>query len=176
MFQSYLKKKNVFSDNSIFSPDKTIKPDYEMLSVTSNFTKESNTCLVQPVITLKTLNEMTKIPVDSGYDTNDWIMNSQVTNQKSVEVMSMSIQKALDLLTYTLFDNSKLLEAVINWNDGNNLVRYFADLVANMAEKNEFGFTCRDHVMTFVQNTAFKILNNHHLYNVSFIMFDKTLK
>lgn len=158
----------MLTDNSIFSPDKTIEPEYEMLSVTPNFAKESNECLVQPVITMKTLNEMTKIPVDSGYNTNDRRINSQDINQKRIETMSMSIQKALDLLTYTLFDNSKLLEAVINWHDGNNLVRYFADLVANMAKKNEFGFTCRDHVMKFVQNTSFKILDEHHLYNVSF--------
>lgn len=133
----------------------------------SKFIKNSNTCLVQPVITMKTLNEMSRFPNDSGYNTNVLKISSQNTDQISTEIMSQSIQRALDLLICTLFDTSELLEAVCNWDDCNNLVRYFVDLVAKIAESNEFGFTCRDNVMTFVQNTAFAILNNHHLYNVS---------
>lgn len=132
-----------------------------------NFTEKSNMCLVQPVNSLKTLNKITKISFDTGYNTNDWKMNTQESDKSSIEIMSQSIQNALDYLTNTLFDNSKLLEAVINWNDHNNNVRHFADLVSNMAESNEFGFTCRDHVMMFIQNTALAILNNHHRYNVS---------
>jgi len=116
---------------------------------------------------MKTLNEMSKVPTDSGYNTNVMKMSSQSTNQISTEIMSQSIQRALDLLICTLFDTSELLEAVSNWNDCNNLVKYFVDLVANIAESNEFAFTSRDDVMKFVQNTAFTILNNHHLYSVS---------
>lgn len=107
--------------------------------------------------------------IDSGYNTNDWNINSQHTNLKPIKVMSQSVQEALDLIMHTLFDNSKLLETIINWNDNNNLARYFVDLVTKMANSTEFGFTCRDHVMLFVQNTAFKILDDHHLYSVSYI-------
>jgi len=115
--------------------------------------------LVQPVITMKTLNEMS---------TNNWTTDSDNTNQKYVDVMVQSMRKALDYLMYTLFDNTRLIETVTNWDDcNNNLLRYFADLVASMAENIELGFTCRDSVMMFVQNTAFKILDNHHLHNVS---------
>lgn len=153
--------------------DEKINIDYGMSSVSncsSNYTnliQKSNTCLVQPVITMKILNEMSRMPTDSGYNTNVLKMSSQNTNQISTEIMSQSIQSALDLLICTLFDTSELLEAVCNWDDCNNLVRYFVDLVAKIAESNEFGFTCRDNVMTFVQNTAFTILNNHHMYKVS---------
>lgn len=152
-------------------PEKNIKNEFEMSLVSSgtpNFIENSNTCLVQPVITMKTLYEIDKIPIDSGYNTNDWKMNSLNSNKKPIETMSRSIQKALELLTITLFDNSKLLETVTNWNDCNNLVKYFVDLLSNISESNEFVFTCRDHVMMFVQNTAFKILDNHEIYNVSF--------
>lgn len=152
-------------------PEKNVKTEFKISSVssgTSNFIENSNTCLVQPVITMKTLNEITKIPIDSGYNTNDWKINSIDSNKKPVEIMSRSIQKALELFTITLFDDSQLLEAVTYWNDCNNLVKYFVDLVSNMSESNEFVFTCRDHVMMFVQSTAFKILDNHQMYNVSF--------
>lgn len=152
------------------SPEKNVKTEFKMSSIssgTSNFIENSNTCLVQPVITMKTLYEIANIPIDSGYNTNDWIMNSIDLNKNSVEIMSRSIQQGLELFTITLFDDSKLLEAVTNWDDCNNLVKYFVDLVSNTSESNEFVFTCRDHVMTFVQNTAFKILDNHQMYNVS---------
>lgn len=132
-----------------------------------NKIQKSNTCLVQPVIAMKTLNEMARNPIDSGYNTNGLEMSSLDTNTNSTEIMSHLIQKALDLLTHTLLDTSKLSDAVNNWDDCNNLVRYFVELVASIAETNEFGFTCRDYVITFVQNTAFTILNNHHLYKVS---------
>jgi len=154
--------------------EEKINIDYGMSSVSncsssnySNLIKRSNTCLVQPVITMKTLNEMSSLPTDSGYNTNVMKMSSPNTYQISTEIMSQSIHRALDLLICTLFDTSELLEAVSNWDDCNNLVKYFFDLVANIAESNEFGFTCRDNVMKFVQDTAFTILNNHHLYNVS---------
>jgi hypothetical protein len=149
---------------------KKIKTDYGMSSVSncpSNSIQKSNTCLIQPVITMKTLNEMSRITIDSGYNTNDLKMSFLDINLKPTEKMSQSIQQALDLFIYTLFDTSKLLEAVCSWDDYNNLVRYFVDLVASIAKNDEFLFTCRDDVMTFVQNTAFTILNNHHLYNVS---------
>eukprot|EP00102_Acyrthosiphon_pisum_P025101 XP_016662311.1 PREDICTED: uncharacterized protein LOC107884525 [Acyrthosiphon pisum] len=151
--------------------EEKINIDYEMSSISnyssnySDLIKKSNTCLVQPVITMKTLNEMSRLPTDSGYNTNIIKMSSQNTNEIAPEIMSQSIQSALDLLICTLFDTSELLEAVSNWDDCNNLVKYFFDLLANIAESNEFGFTCRDNVMKFVQNTAFTILNNHHLYN-----------
>jgi len=162
--------------------EEKINIDYGMSSVSnyssnySDLIKKSNTCLVQPVITMKTLNEMSRFPTDSGYNTNFIKMSSQNTSQISPEIMSQSIQSALDLLICTLFDTSELLEAVSNWDDCNNLVKYFFDLLANIAESNEFGFTCRDNVMKFVQNTAFTILNNHHLYNVSHGNKYKTLQ
>lgn len=134
---------------------------------TSNSIMKTNTCLIQPVISMKTLNETTKIAIDSGYDTYNWNINFQDTDKRPIEIMSQSIQEALDLLMITLFDYSKLMDVVINWDDCNNLVQYFANLVASMAKNIEFGFTCRNHIMTFVQNTAFKILDDHHLYNVS---------
>lgn len=137
---------------------------------TNNIIPVSNPSLIQPIITMKTLVENIKMPFDSGYNTNDWNINSQDTNLGPVKIMSHSVQNALDLLLYTLFDNSKLFETVINWNNNNNLVRYFVNLLAKMAESTEFGFTCRDHVMIFVQNIAFKILDDHHLYNVSLVI------
>jgi len=137
----------------------TVLFDRELSSgITSDLITKSNTSLVQPVITMKTLNEMS---------TNNWNTDTENTNQKYIDVMVQSIQKALDYLMYTLFDNTRLIETVTNWDDCNNLVRYFADLVASMAENIELGFTCRDSVMMFVQNTAFKILDSHHVYNVS---------
>lgn len=152
-------------------PEKTVKTEFKISPVsssTSNFIENSNMCLVRPVITMKTLYEITKIPIDSGYNTNDWKINSIDSYEKPVEIMSQSIQKALELFTITLFDDSQLLEAVTNWNDCNNLVKYFVNLVSNISESNEFVFTCRDHVMMFVQSIAFKILGNHQMYNVSF--------
>lgn len=119
---------------------------------------------------MKTLNDIKHTPIDSGYNTYTWKMDFQNTNQNTVVTMSQSIQEALDILLYTLFDYSKLLEAVTNWDDCNNIVRYFIDLVASMAESNEFAFTCRDHVIHFVQNNAFRILDNHDLFNVSFCL------
>jgi len=152
-------------------PKAKIKIDHSLSSFSngsSSLIQNSNTCLVQPVITMKTLNETSRISLDSGYNTNVLKMSSLDINQIYTETMSQSIQKALDLLTYTLFDTSKLLDAVSNWDDCNNLVRYFVDLIASIAESNEFGFTCRDEVMTFVQNITFTILDNHYLYNVSY--------
>jgi hypothetical protein len=117
---------------------------------------------------MTTLNDITKTPIDSGYNTYSCKMGASNINQNSIITMSQSIQEALDILLYTLFDTSKLLEAVMNWNDCNNIVRYFVDLVVSMAETNEFAFTCRDHVMNFVQNNAFRILDSHDLFKVSF--------
>ncbi|CAH1723785.1 unnamed protein product [Aphis gossypii] len=148
--------------------EKKTKTDYGILSVSncsSNFIQKSNTCLIQPIITMNTLNEMSRTQIDSGYNTNDLKMSFPDTNLIPTEIMSQSIQQALDLLINTLFDTSKLIETVCNWDDSNNLVRYFVDLIANIAKNDEFGFTCRDDVITFVQNTAFTILNKHHLYN-----------
>lgn len=142
--------------------------EHEMsLASTSNSFSISNTCLIQPIITMKSLTDNIKRPPDSGYYTNN--TNSQDTNLRTINIMSHSVQKALDLLMDTLFNKSKLLDTVINWNNNSNLVKYFVDLIAKMAESTEFGFTCRDNVMTFVQNIAFKILDDHHLYNVSVV-------
>lgn len=116
---------------------------------------------------MKTLNDIIKTPIDSGFHSYNCKIGSQNINQNSVVTMSQSIQGALDILLYTLFDSSKLLDAVMNWDDCNNLVRYFIELVASMAGNNEFAFTCRDHVMNFVQNTAFRILDDHDLFDVS---------
>lgn len=152
------------------SPSKNIKFECEITSSSygiNNCIQTSNTCLVQPLITMKTLSETVKSLTDSGYNTNDWKINDQNADQKSIEVMSQSIQVALDLLTYTLFDSSKLFDVVINWNDSNNLVKYFVDLGTSMADSNEFIFTCRDNVILSIQNIVIKILDNHHLYNVS---------
>ncbi|XP_026819801.1 uncharacterized protein LOC113558518 [Rhopalosiphum maidis] len=165
---SFMDHKNLEKSYTMPQDKKKIKTDYGMSSVSnclSNSIQKSNTCLIQPVITMKTLNEMSRITIDSGYNTNDLKMSFLDINLKPTEKMSQSIQQALDLLIYTLFDTSKLLEAVCSWDDYNNLVRYFVDLVASIAKNDEFLFTCQDDVMKFVQNTAFTILNNHHLYN-----------
>lgn len=154
------------------SPEKNLAFDFEITSdsnCTSNLHQKPSTCLIQPVIAMKSLFEITKIPFDSGYNTYNWKNNSQFTNVKPVEIMSQSIQESLNLFQYTLFDNSKLLDAVINWSDSNNLVRYFINLIANMADSYEYGFTCSDQVIKFAQNTAFIILDNHHLYTVRFV-------
>lgn len=132
-----------------------------------NLFKKFNKCLVQPVITMQILNENTKTPIDSGYNTINWKEHFENTSQTFIRTMSQSIQEALDILTYTLFDRSKLLNTVINWYDRNNLVRYFVEMVASKAKSNEFGFTCGDNVTLYVQNTSLKILNDHHLYHVS---------
>lgn len=155
------------------SPEKDLTIDFEIPSANnciSNLYEKSSTCLIQPLIAMKSLFEITQIPFDSGYNTNDWKNNSQFTNKKSVETMSQSIQESLNVLHYTLFDNSKLLDAVINWSDNNNIVRYFVNLIAKMTDSNQYGFTCSDHVIKFAQNTAFIILDNHHLFTVIFIL------
>lgn len=144
----------------------------------SDFLQETNKNCVEPIITMKTLSEVAQMPIDSGYITNDWLIN-QDSNQITIKNMSQSIQEALDFFMCTIFDFSKLIEAVLNWNNGDNIVRYFVDLVASMAESDEFGITCRDHVVSFIQNIAFNVLDNHHLYNVSFgfkVIVDKSHK
>lgn len=141
-------------------PENTVLHDRELSSlITSDFFNEPNTCLIQPVITMKTLNETRKLPIINNISDN--------INQKFTDTMVQSIQKALDYLMYTLFDNTKLMETIINWKDCNNLVKYFADLVNSMAQNIELVFICRDQVMMFVQTTAFKILDDQHLYSVS---------
>lgn len=167
VFCIYILKKTVFiSDNNNISSEKTVLLDCKLSSdIIPDFITETR-CLIQPVITLKTLNEMIK--VDSSDNTSNWNIYSENTNQKSVDILVESIRKALDYLMYILFDGKKLIETVTNWNDDNNLIRYFAELVTSMGKNTEFIFICRDHVMIFVQNTAFKILDNHHLYSVSF--------
>lgn len=147
------------SDDNNMASTSTVLLDRELSSgITSDLITKSNLSLVQPVITMKTLNEMS---------TNNWEIDSENINKKYVDIMVESIRKSLDYLMYTLFDYTRLIETVTNWDDCNNLVRYFADLVSSMSENIELGFTCRDSVMLFVQNTAFKILDNHNLYNVS---------
>lgn len=135
---------------------------------TPNQIQTPSTCLVQSVITMKTLNTFSQIPIiDSGNDTCEWDIISQDINQNFVETLSKSIKNALKFLNDILFDSSKLLYSFKNWDSCDNLVKHFVDLITNMSENSEFAFTCRDDVTMFVQNTAFKILDNHHLHKVS---------
>lgn len=155
-----IKVKSIVSDNKIPSPEKNNRLDNQMSS--ASYCTPS-TCLVQSVITMTTLNA-----IDSDNNLYKLKNNYQDINQNSVETMSQSIKKALEFLIDTLFDSSRLLYSIKNWDDCNNLVKHFINLITNMSEKSEFVFTCRDNVTMFVQNTAFKILDNHHLYKVSY--------
>ncbi|VVC36035.1 Hypothetical protein CINCED_3A021413 [Cinara cedri] len=155
--------------HTIMPPEENSRLDDHNMSSSASYCipnqiQTPSTNLIQSIITMKTLNSMSKSPIDSGYDTYKWEFNSQDINQNPVETMSQSINKALDFLNDTLFDSSKLLYSFENWDNHNNLAKHFVDLITNMSEKSEFALTCRDNVTMFVQNTAFKILDNHHLY------------
>lgn len=168
-----IKTKSTVSDNKFMSPENNDILDNQSMSsasyCTPNPIQTPSTCLVQSVITMKTLNTISQIPfIDSGNDTYECDIISQDINQHFVETMSQSIKNALEFLIDTLYDSSKLLYSFKNWDSCDNLVKYFVDLIANMSEKSDFAFTCRDHVTRFVQNTAFKILDNHYLYKVSY--------
>lgn len=153
------------------SPEKDNRFDSQMSSASyclPNQIQTPSTSLIQSIITMKTLYTMNKIAIDSGYDSYKFEMNSQDMNQSAVETMSESINKALDFLGDTLFDTSKLFYSIKNWDDCNNLVKHFVDLITNLSENSEFLFTCRDNITLFVQNNVFKVLDNHHLYKVSY--------
>lgn len=152
------------------SPEENINADLETIEATdlnSSLLKKPAVSLVQPIITIKSLIEIvTNKSIDSIFNTINWKTDFEKTGKKPIEIMSRSIQEALDILAYTLVDNFKLLHVIKNWGES-NLVKYFVDLMACKVDNSEFGFTCRDQVMSFVQNTSFKILDNHHLYSVS---------
>lgn len=130
--------------------------------------QNSSVCFVQPLITMKTLNEITNVTIDSGYNTNNWWSKHLNTIQRPIDMMSQSIQTALNLFECTLFDSSELLDTVTNWDECSNLVKYFTDYVSSMENNIDFEFTCRGSMILFIQSTAFKILDNQNLYSVSF--------
>lgn len=133
----------------------------------SSSDEKPSECLVQPLITMKILSGITDLPIDSGYDTNDWCTNHLDNIQRPIDMMIQSIQKALDIFKHTLFNSSDLLYVLTNWNESNNIVKYLVDYVSSMENNIEFEFTCRNSVILFVQEIVFKILDCQHLYSVS---------
>jgi len=154
------------------TPARDISLEREMTSsnnyCTGALVQNSSACLIQPLITMKTLNDITNVTIDSGYNTNGWWSNHLDTIQRPIDMMSQSVQTALNLFECTLFDSSELFDTVTNWDECSNLVRYFADYVSSMENNIEFGFTCRGSVILYIQSTVFKILDSQNLYSVSF--------
>lgn len=109
--------------------------------------------------------------IDSGYSTIDMHKGLQNKNKKSSESISSVIMSALNYIESTLFDESKLMTTVVEWHTENNLIKYFIDIVAQMAKSDGFALICRDFVTEFTQKTAIKILEEHHKYCVNIIKF-----
>ncbi|XP_050521213.1 uncharacterized protein LOC126894327 isoform X1 [Daktulosphaira vitifoliae] len=127
--------------------------------------REVDNHLIQSVITMKYLYETVEARIDSGYSTIDIQKGLQNENKKLSESMSSSIWSALNYIECTLFDESKLMITVVNWHTENNLIKYFIDIIAQIAKSDGFTLICRDFVTEFTQKTAITILEEHHKYS-----------